>query len=178
MIILMGPIGSGKSEQTKRLAARLRIGTVSTSQLLRDNLTPGLQAKMQTGDLISDSEMIKLVQPVLKGKEASGGNYVLDGFPRSIPQAEWLVSQIKIGNIESCHVIKLNVSDNEVLKRLLARGRSDDKENIIKHRLEVYRQTTVPIIEYLRRHNVTVHKVDGEKKPDEVEQAISRIINS
>lgn len=177
MIILMGPVGSGKSEQTKRLAARLKVDTISTSQLLRDNLTPGREAKMLAGDLVDDSEVIELLKPALKAKHDSGADFILDGFPRSIPQAEWLVSQIKTGQVRLKAVIKLDVSDKAVLTRLLARGRADDTKDIIAHRLKVYHQTTNPIVKYMRTQGISVHQIAGEQPPDVIEAQINRIIS-
>lgn len=177
MIIIMGSVGSGKSEQTNRLAARLRLPRISTSNLLRINLTPEREAKMMAGDLVDDQEVIEILNPVLRRLSANQ-DFILDGFPRSVPQAEWLTQQIKEKRVKLKAIIKLNVADDVVLKRMLNRGRADDQEEVIKHRLEAYHQTTTPVVEYFRSQGIVVHEIDGEQTPDGVEAQIKKVLDS
>ena len=174
----MGPVGSGKSEQTHRLSERMGINTISTSSLLRDNLTPEREAKMQAGDLVDDQEIIELLQPKIKEKMAAKADFILDGFPRSIPQAQWLVKQISMDRISLTAIIKLNVRDQVVMSRMLARGRSDDQKDIIEHRLETYHQYTDPVVNFLNNNGVEVYEIDGEQTPREIEAQIKDIIDA
>ncbi len=178
MIIIMGSVGSGKSEQTARLSSRLGIPSLSTSHLLREHLTPAREAKMRAGDLVDDEEIIELLQPELVKVQADKKEFLLDGFPRSVPQAAWMVDQIKAGKIKFKAIIKLNVSDEAVLKRMLSRGREDDKEEIIRHRLDAYHNTTIPVVDYLRQQGIEVDEVDGELQPDAVEAQIKKVLDS
>lgn len=173
----MGSVGSGKSEQTNRLAARLRLPRISTSNLLRINLTPEREAKMMAGDLVDDQEVIEILNPVLQRLPANQ-DFILDGFPRSVPQAEWLANEVKEKRIKLKAIIKLNVADDVVLKRMLKRGRADDEEQVIKHRLETYHQTTTPVVKYFRSRGIVVHEIDGEQTPDGVEAQIKKVLDS
>lgn len=178
MIIIMGSVGSGKSEQTARLARDLGLASITTSNLLRKHLTPEREAVMKAGGLVDDQEIIELVEPELENFRKSGHDFILDGFPRSIPQAEWLVEQIKSGDIRFKAIIKLNVSEEVVLKRMLNRGRDDDKKEVILNRLDAYHQVTVPVVAYLRRQGIAIDDIDGEANPDEVEAAIKKVLDS
>lgn len=178
MIIIMGAVGSGKSEQTTRLANRLHLPRLSTSQLLRDHITPQREAAMLAGDLVDDEDVISLLEPELEKLKASNQDFLLDGFPRSIPQAEWLVKKIKAGEVKFKAIIKLEVSHKAVLERLLKRGRADDKKEIIIHRLDAYENMTKPVVDYLKSHGIEVHEIDGEMPPDEVEAEIKKVLES
>lgn len=178
MIIIMGSVGSGKSEQSTRLANRLKLPRISTSKLLRDHLTPQREAKMKAGDLVDDSEVIELLEPELKKIEADKKEFLLDGFPRSVPQASWLVTQIKSGKIKLTAVIKLNVAEQTVLGRMLKRGRDDDQEEIIRHRLDAYSQITTPVVAYLRSIPIEVYEINGERSANEVEAEITSVLES
>lgn len=178
MIIIMGSVGSGKSEQTTRLARRLGLASISTSHLLRQHLTPEREAKMRAGDLVSDKEIIELLEPELDKVKSTGEDFILDGFPRSIPQAEWLVGKIKSGEVKFKAIIKLNVSEDEVMSRMLKRGREDDKREVIQHRLDAYHEITTPVVKYLRSNGIPVDEVDGELLPDVVEAEIKKVLDS
>jgi adenylate kinase len=173
----MGPVGSGKSEQTARLVAKHRLEAISTSQILRKHLTPQRKSRMLAGDLIEDQEIIELMQPALVRQQTTGQEFILDGFPRSKMQAQWLVEQIREGMINLRAVIKLSVSNDTVLKRLLARGRVDDTEEIIKHRLETYYRVTDPVLGYLREQKMPVYELDGEQTPEAISEKINKIFD-
>jgi len=178
MIIIMGAVGSGKSEQTLRLANRLHIPRISTSSVLKANLTPEFEAKMAVGDLVDDQEVIKLLDAELIKVGADKNEFILDGSPRSVVQAEWLVGKIKDKSIKLGAIIKLNVSNEVVLGRMLKRGRDDDKKDIILRRLDNYYKITNPVVDYLRSHGITVHEVNGELTPDAVEAEIAKLLES
>lgn len=177
MIIIMGSVGSGKSEQTNRLSARLNLPRISTSNLLRLYLTPERESKMLAGDLVDDAEVIEIIEPVIKRIPANQ-DFILDGFPRTIPQARWLTDKIKNNEVKLRAIIKLNVSDKTVLDRMLRRGRADDQEQVILHRLRTYHSITTPVVKYLRSTGIVVHEVDGEQAPDNVEAQIKHVLDS
>lgn len=176
MIILMGSVGSGKTEQGERLVKRLGVPRLSTSQILREHPSKRRQAQMAAGELISDKELIKLVEPELEKVQKQSKEFILDGAPRSIVQAQWLNTLASSGQIHLTAVIHIDVSDKEVLKRLLARGRNDDKKKIISNRLKQYHSVTTPVLDYLKAQGIAVHHVNGQKSPLAVEKSIRKIL--
>lgn len=178
MIIIMGAVGSGKSEQTKILAERLNCPRVSTSQLLRDHPTPDRIAKMTAGELVDDHEVIELLDEAFRKIGADHVEFLMDGSPRSITQAQWMLKQINSGALMLTAIIKLNVSKEVVLERLSKRGRDDDKEAVITKRLATYEAITQPVVDYFRQHGIDVHEVDGEKSVSEVSEQIRAILDT
>lgn len=176
MIIIMGSVGSGKTEQGERLAKKLDCPTISTSQLLRDNPTKRRLEYMQAGKLVADSDVLELLEPALKMVGADKKEVILDGAPRSIPQARWMVSKIKNREVMLTGIIKLNVSDKVVLQRLLNRGRKDDKKSVVLKRLQQYHSITSPVVSYLKQNGIPVTVVNGENQPDEVERDVDRAL--
>lgn len=176
MIIIMGAIGSGKSEQASRLAEKLGCPRISTSKLLRDNLTPEREAKMRAGELVNDREVLGLLSVELTKIEADKKECVLDGAPRSVEQAKWLKSKFDSGEVRLTAIIKLNVSKECVLERLQKRAREDDREDIILRRLADYEAITTPVIDYFRQNEVKVSEVNGELGLDEVQQAVNKAV--
>lgn len=177
MIIIMGSVGSGKTEQASRLANYLKCPHISTSRLLRDNLTPEQKSKMRDGALISDQEVLQLLDKQLKKVDAAFKQCILDGSPRSVTQAKWLVDKLNANQIKLDLVVKLNVSAEVAIDRLQKRARDDDKNEVILRRLATWTTVTAPAIAYLRKHGVKVYEVNGELNPEEVEQEILRAIS-
>lgn len=178
MIVLFGAIGSGKTEQGERLVRRLNCSRISTSQLLRDHHDPAHLQQIAEGTLVSDEAVLNLLGPELKKIGADKNEFVLDGSPRSIVQAEWLIEKIKTGEIKFTAIIYLKVQQNVVVERLKKRGREDDKEEIIIHRLDEYTKITTPVLSYLRKNGFKVDEVDGSLSPDEVEAQIKKVLES
>ena len=176
MIILFGVVGSGKSEQAKRLLDHFSCPYISTSHLLRDNLTPDRRAKMLAGKLVDDEEILQLLGPALDKARAGEQECILDGAPRSIVQAKWLMKRIQKGDIKLTATIYLKVSKKDVLKRLLARGRDDDKREIISQRFSQYDKITTPVLDYLREEGCKIEEVDASKSPEEVEAEIQKVL--
>jgi len=182
-LILLGGPGAGKGTQATFITKKLNIPQISTGDMLRAAIkagTPlGLQAKsiMDAGTLVSDDIIIGLIKDRLKEDDCKNG-YLLDGFPRTIPQAD----AMRENNIDVDHVIEISVDDAEIIKRMsgrrahLASGRTyhvvynppkqegvddvtgeplvqreDDKEETVKHRLAVYHEQTEPLINYYRK---------------------------
>ncbi len=178
MIVLFGAIGSGKTEQGDRLASRLKCPRTSSSHLLRQNHNPLHLRQIAEGALVSDQDVIKLLEPELQKIGADKNEFILDGFPRSIAQAKWLVEQIKSGQVKFTAIIYLKVPRQAVIDRLLKRGREDDKEEIIRRRLDEYTNVTTPVLDYLRRNGYKVYEVDGAAAPQQVEKNIAAILES
>jgi adenylate kinase len=175
-ILLLGPQGSGKGTQAKRIAAEYGIPHIATGDMLRAAMeagTPlGLKVKpiYDAGELVPDEIMIELIRERLDEPDATEG-YVLDGFPRTIAQAEAFDPMLREISRELTIVFALRVSDEICVERLLKRaneeGRTDDTPEAIRRRLELYHRETEPLIEHYRAQGslVTIH-ADGT--PNEV----------
>lgn len=181
-VILVGPPGSGKGTQGERLQSALGIPKFSTGDILRAAVsarTPlGVEAKryMDSGGLVPDEVVIGLIDECLKGDDAKEG-WILDGFPRTIPQAEALDALLDAaGQSQDC-TICLDVPDEEIVQRMLARGRDDDKEDVIRERLKVYRDKTAPLIDYYSKKG-TLKTVDGNRKPDLVFESLTALFEN
>ena len=179
-ILFLGPPGAGKGTQAQRLARTLGIPHISTGEMLRRAVAQGtklgLQADaiMAAGDLVPDDLVVAMVAERLSEEDARCG-YLLDGFPRNTSQAAALDAEIGEGAMEVA--LSLEVAESELVSRILTRaaelGRSDDNEDTIRRRLEVYREETEPLLSYYPTHGVAVIAVDGEGPIDEV---FSRVI--
>jgi adenylate kinase len=177
-LLLIGAPGSGKGTQAVRLAERFGITHISSGDLLRqhvrDRTTIGLTIRkyVDAGDLVPDGVVMDMLyKPVLAATEQGG--YVLDGFPRTVAQAEAAFAVAhKLGtNVKAS--IHLDVPNDELVRRLLARSRgSEDTEAVIEHRLQVYLEKTVPLLDYYGRREWLV-TVDGAQSEDEVHEAIA-----
>ncbi len=174
-LLLLGPPGAGKGTQAKRLATALGIPHVSTGDMLRLAVSEGtelgrkVEAIMAAGELVPDDLMIAVVEDRLARSDAQCG-YLLDGFPRTAAQADALAGDAIDG------VVLLEVSDAEIVSRLIRRaeqeGRTDDTEDVIRRRLEVYREQTAPLIGLYQERGM-LHEVDGVGS---VEEVLARVV--
>lgn len=176
MIIIMGSVGSGKTEQGSRLVKKLNCPRISTSQLLREHPERKWHSHIREGRLVNDEDIIDILNRAFTDLGADSTEFILDGAPRSIPQAEWLTEEIKAGRVLLTAVINLKVSDDVVLKRLMDRGREDDQEPVILNRLRDYHAITQPVLKYLTDNEIKVHHIDGENNPDQVEKDINKVL--
>lgn len=180
-LILFGPPGVGKGTQAEMIALKLNLFHLSTGEVLRkavaDGTELGKQAKaiMDSGALVSDDIMIGIVRDALKNTDKSGG-FILDGFPRTIAQAEAL--NVLFGELgyNNVRVLNLTADDAELITRLLKRGRSDDTEETIKHRLEVYYSSTAPVKGVYDKLN-WVTDVNGLGSKEDINKKILEILN-
>jgi adenylate kinase len=152
-LLFLGPPGAGKGTQAQRLAAEQGLLHLSTGDLLRAEVEAGSElgreakAVMDRGELVSDALVLAIVRSRLEGQ---GGGWLLDGFPRNLAQAEALDALLASLGQSIELVVLMELDDGVLLQRLLSRGRADDNEEVIRHRLEVYREQTSPLIAHYR----------------------------
>lgn len=171
MIVFFGPAGAGKSVQGQILAARMGWRWLSAGQLLRDTHDPELVRLMHEGDLVPHESITKVMSEAI-AKAGDIDQIILDGFPRQLQQAEWLVnSQPEHGRAVGLIVV-LEVPREELLKRLAIRGRADDTPEAIDHRLTIYRQEMYPVLHYFTDQGVPVVHLDGVGTVGEVHDRI------
>jgi adenylate kinase len=184
-LLLLGPPGAGKGTQALRLVQRLGIPQISTGDMLRAAVAAGSEvgrkakSYMDAGKLVPDAVVIGVAEERLARPDAKPG-FILDGFPRTVAQAEALDRMLpKLGvALERC--VALLVDEQQLVKRLLRRaeieGRSDDNEHAIRERMREYDEKTKPLIEYYRGRGV-LREVDGLGTVDEVAQRIERALD-
>ena len=177
MIILMGVAGAGKSIQGRLFADKLGYRWISTGQLLRSLVTGERRQQMLAGKLLSDDEVIGLVELTLKRTDLSK-QVVLDGFPRTEHQAEWLMQQINDGKLKLTAIFNLIATEEVVKQRLLSRGRRDDNEAVIIERFKEYETKTLPIIKFFKEAGITVYDIDADQDPETVYNAVISHISS
>ncbi|ABC99347.1 adenylate kinase [Thermostichus sp. MS-CIW-21] len=183
-LIFLGPPGAGKGTQAERLAAIYHTPKISTGDLLRAEVkaqTPlGCQAKvyMDAGELVPDEVLIGMVKGQLQHSPAQG--WILDGFPRTLAQAEALEELLRELGQDYDHVLNLEVPDDVVVARLLARGkeqgRSDDAdEAVILKRLQVYREQTAPLIDFYEARG-RLRRIDGNQPMESVQEHLRALL--
>jgi adenylate kinase len=172
-LLLVGAPGSGKGTQGKALAALYGIEHISSGEVLRVEVRAGtplgreVAAFQRRGDLVPDQIVLGLLIPAVAAATARGG-YVLDGFPRTVSQALQAADVGRRLNLTLDAAIYLNVPEPVLLQRLMARARPDDTVEVIKHRLEVFTETTSPLIAYYRQQRGILLEVDGDQPPDAI----------
>lgn len=177
MIIFMGVAGSGKSAQGRLLADRLGYPWLSTGEFLRMLISGERRRAMLEGKLLDDAEIISLVQKIFRVVDTEH-EFVMDGFPRTRAQADWLLSQRKYGQLDITCVIHLKASEETVIKRLLQRGRQDDQEAVIRERFREYEESTTPILDDFKENGVPVFDIEGEGDIEVIHENIVRAIVS
>ncbi len=178
-LLFLGPPGAGKGTQAERVAKALGLAHVSTGDMFRWHVSEGtpigveVQAIMRRGDLVPDSMTISMLNDHIGLQDASGG-YILDGFPRTLRQAEAL--DAAIGEDALSAVVVLEAPESELLERLLARGRADDTEESVRNRLKLYAADTEPLIEFYEPRGV-VKRVEGVGEVEEITARILGVLN-
>jgi adenylate kinase len=179
-LIFLGPPGAGKGTQAMILASLKQIPHISTGEILRAAVAGqtdlGIKAKeyMDRGELVPDQLVIGLIRERLGESDAKAG-WILDGYPRNVAQANSLLELIVALNQALDQVVNLDVPDEILVQRLLSRGRKDDTEEVIRRRLEVYREQTAPLIEYYDS-NQNLTTIDGNRSLEEVTTALKEIV--
>lgn len=176
-LLLIGAPGAGKGTQAELLAERFNITHISSGDLLRQHVKEQtsigqkIKAYVDAGDLVPDAVVMDMLRkPVVTAAESGG--YVLDGFPRTVDQAKAAFEVEHALGVEVQAAVHLDVPDEELIRRLMARSRgSDDTEEVIAHRLQVFREKTIPLLEYYAGRE-WMFTVDGARLPDQVHQDI------
>ena len=175
-LLLLAPPGAGKGTQGERLAARYGVRHIAAGDLLRAAAHAGgprgreIAACQARGDLVPDQIVLGLLIPAVTEAAARGG-YILDGFPRTLPQATAAADLAAQLDVTLDAAVCLHAPDAVLTRRLLARaaqqGRADDTADVIRHRLQVYTETTGPLVPYYTERGILV-AVDADQPPDAV----------
>lgn len=160
MIVFFGPAGAGKSVQGQMLAARQGWRWLSSGQLLRDAHDIELIKEMQTGQLVTPEKVNQLMKDALtRAKHID--RVILDGYPRELSQAKWLITSQPEHQRSIGLVIVLEVPRSELLQRIAVRGRIDDTPEAVDERLKIYRTEMYPILNYFTQEGVHIAHIDG-----------------
>jgi adenylate kinase len=210
-LILFGPPGAGKGTQAERLRTDFGLPFISTGEMLRQNVKDGTelgkqaQRYMEAGELVPDELIVKMAADRLRQDDARDG-FILDGFPRTIEQAEALDKQLSELGRRITAALLIDVPDDEVVRRISGRRvcvksghnyhvqndppkhdgvcdqdgsrlvqRDDDRDDVVRKRLEVYHQQTEPLIDYYDKQGV-MRRIDGTRSPAEVHDHIRAVI--
>lgn len=160
MIVFFGPAGAGKSVQGQMLAARNGWRWLSAGQMLRDTRDLEVIKQMQTGKLVDPQTVNELMSDAIK-RSHTVSNVILDGYPREMSQAKWLIENRTHHGRDIKLVIVLEVPKSELLKRLEVRGRIDDTPEVIDERLRIYRTEIYPVLSYLTEQSINIVHIDG-----------------
>jgi adenylate kinase len=186
-VLLLGPQGSGKGTQAKRISATYGVPHIATGDMIREmkelqtDLGRELKEVYDRGDLVSDELMIRLIRDRL-GRGDTLPGFVLDGFPRTMPQAQALDEVLRNLDRTLDVVLEFQISDRQqLLERMLKRadeeGRSDDTPEAIRRRLELYDRETSPLVEYYRTTYGNVCGIHADRTVDEVFHEIEQTLD-
>ena len=173
-LLFLGPPGAGKGTQAERIAEHLGLAHISTGDMFRWHVSEGtdlgqqVNEIMREGALVPDSLTISMLNQRIALPDAERG-YILDGFPRTLPQAEALDDAIGAGALSA--VVVLDVGEDVLISRLLERGRTDDTETSVKNRLNVYMEDTEPLIGFYESRGI-VTRVEGVGDIDDISARI------
>ena len=180
-VVLLGAPGSGKGTQADFIAQRYNIVHISTGELLRAEVVAGTslgkQAKeiIDSGHLVSDEIMLDIIETRLARDDVKNG-FLLDGFPRTLPQAQALGELLNRLDQPIDVVVFFDVDYGEIMQRLLARQRADDTEETIRKRLQIYESQTAPLIDFYKTKG-NLRSVQGVGEIDEIAQRIAKILD-
>jgi adenylate kinase len=179
-VLLIGPPGAGKGTQAARIAAHFDLARIATGDLLRHEVASGsghgrtAKAYIDRGDLVPDEVVIAMVRDRVVKANAKGG-YILDGYPRTLAQAEAAYRWAKARGVPFDLALFFEIVTDELLARLAGRareeGRSDDTEETVRHRLEVFRRQTYPLLAYYQRRGILV-RIDAVGPVDAITERI------
>ena len=170
----MGPPGAGKGTQAERVAQRLGIPHISTGEMFRSHVSSGtdlgrrVKALMEAGEYVPDEITGQMLSGRLTESDCTGG-FILDGFPRTLPQAELLDRLLADDPLD--RVVSLEVDSRVLLERMMTRGRADDTPETIRRRLDVYETQTAPLLDLYGRRGL-VRTVEGSGRIAEISERI------
>lgn len=178
-LLFLGPPGAGKGTQAQLISSKQGLVHLSTGDLLRSEvqaastLGKAVETIMNRGELVSDDLVLAIVESQLK--QTSSG-WLLDGFPRTVAQAESL--EVLLASLAQPieRVVLLELNDEALITRLLSRGRPDDTEAVIRNRLEVYREKTLPLIDFYRKKDI-LSAVAAHGSIEEITARIGEVLN-
>lgn len=186
-IVIFGAPGAGKGTQSDKLIEKYGLGHISTGDVLRNEIKNGTElgqtAKgyIDNGQLIPDDLMVTILASVYDGFGKEHAGVIFDGFPRTIPQADALKKMLAERGHQIDAMIELSVPEDELMARLLNRGkltgRSDDNEETIKKRLDVYHSQTAPLIDWYENEGIH-HYVEGLGTVDEIFDRICAVVDA
>ena len=180
--VLLGPPGAGKGTQAVQLAEHLNVPMLSTGEMFREasrnqtDLGRQVEEYFQSGRLVPDELVEQIVFERLSQDDCQNG-FLLDGFPRTVPQAENLDNWLVQNGLSLNAVLELNVTREELLDRLAQRGRQDDDREIVLERLKQYDQLTLPLTAYYQERGI-LHAIDGLGTTDEVFARVVQIVDN
>jgi adenylate kinase len=169
-VIFLGPPGAGKGTQAERLAQHLHVPRISTGDMLREHIAQGdalgraAAPYMEKGGLVLDDLLVEMIRKRIAEPDCANG-YILDGFPRTLPQAESLEQMI--GGTEGVVIFDMEVPHDELMRRLSGRGRDDDKAAAVAKRLLEYKERTTPLVQWYSGRS-RFHRIDGFRPMDAV----------
>lgn len=176
--IIIGAPGSGKGTHSEAIKNRYGVAHISTGEMLRENVKKGSELGkkaneyMKKGELVPDEIIIGMVANRIKEDDCLNG-FLLDGFPRTVEQANAIDKLLEDNKTSVSAVINLIVGENELIRRLIKRGRADDNEETIKNRLGVFNYQTYPVIEHYKKAGKLLD-IEGEGDVETIEAAIMK----
>lgn len=178
MIVFFGPAGAGKSVQGNLLAARNDWRWLGAGQLLRDSKDAELMKVMATGQLVDVDLVNRVMDEALGRADMEVHKVILDGYPRQLAQAKWLLEDEKNRNRKVDLVIVLEVPRSELFRRLQIRGRMEDSPEIIEERLRIYRHEMYPVLNYFNENGIKIAHIDGTGTVGQVHDRIMEEISA
>jgi|TARA_B100001245_G_scaffold91687_1_gene66450 adenylate kinase len=172
MIIFFGPAGAGKSVQGQMLAARVGWKWLSTGQMFRESSDTEVKEILKTGELVSDEKTCHVVKEAFE-KAKDIDHLIVDGFPRTMSQADWLMDEEGAFGRKVAMIVVLEVPESEIQKRLSLRGRDQDKPDIIARRMNIYRREMYPVLGYFADKGIPIVHLDGTGTVGEVHDKIA-----
>lgn len=175
-LLLLGAPGSGKGTQAAALASRLQLPAISTGDMLREAVAEGsdlgerISGLLSSGELVDDATMREVVQRRLAKDDTKNG-FMLDGYPRTLDQADDLDEILLSSGYALDAAVQIEVPEEELVRRALARKREDDREDVVRRRLAVYHEKTEPVVDYYRGKGLLL-EVDGNQPVQRVMEAI------
>ncbi|HSX31331.1 MAG TPA: nucleoside monophosphate kinase [Candidatus Saccharimonadales bacterium] len=175
MILLMGAAGAGKSMQGHQLADEYGYAYISSGEVFRVLFTGRRRHEMLEGRLLSDGEVIRVIDRVMEFIDTKE-QFILDGFPRTKPQVDWLLMQVEAGRVRLPVVVNLEIGEGAIRDRLQKRARLDDTEAAISQRYNDYEAVTRPLLKYMQKKGIKILEIDAEGSPAEVHDRICKAL--